>query len=264
VGEFIRLDISDGIGTIRLDRPPMNALNVQVQEELREAAKQATTSDEIKAIIVYGGQKVFAAGADIKEMAGMGYAAMAARATELTSAFDALARVPKPTVAAITGYALGGGCELALACDWRVAAADAKLGQPEINLGIIPGAGGTHRLSRLVGPAKAKDIIMTGRFVDAGEALSIGLVDRVVSDGSARSRAVGLAGELAALPQACLRNDRLSAIEQWGLPEPEAMANEFRRGLATLASGETVAGAGRFADGEGRHGGTLGPAAAPE
>src|SRR5690242_12810765 len=180
VGEFIRLDISDGIGTIRLDRPPMNALNVQVQEELREAAKQAATSDEVKAIIVYGGEKVFAAGADIKEMAGMGYAAMAARAVELTSAFDSVAKLPKPTVAAITGYALGGGCELALACDWRIAAADAKLGQPEINLGVIPGAGGTQRLSRLVGPAKAKDIVMTGRFVGAEEALAIGLVDKVV------------------------------------------------------------------------------------
>ena len=131
-------------------------------------------------MVVYGGEKVFAAGADIKEMADMSYVAMAARAGALTSAFDAVSKIPKPVVAAITGYALGGGCELALTCDWRVAAADAKLGQPEINLGVIPGAGGTQRLPRLIGPARAKEIIMSGRFVGAEEALAIGLVDKVV------------------------------------------------------------------------------------
>ena len=145
----------------------MNALNTQVQEELRAAAAQATADDDVRAVVVYGGEKVFAAGADIKEMADMSYADMSARAGALSSAFDAVARIPKPVVAAITGYALGGGCELALACDWRVVAEDAKLGQPEIKLGIIPGAGGTQRLARLVGPARAKDLIMSGRMVDA-------------------------------------------------------------------------------------------------
>src|SRR5581483_10128375 len=182
--------VTDGIGTIRLDRPPMNALNIEIQEGLRSAAAELSADDSVRAVIVYGGEKVFAAGADIKEMAGMSYVDMVARAAALTSAFDAVARIPKPVVAAITGYALGGGCELALACDWRIAAADAKLGQPEINLGIIPGAGGTQRLPRLVGPAKAKDIIMTGRFVDAGEALSIGLVDKVVPAGEVYEAAV--------------------------------------------------------------------------
>ncbi|MFG2036702.1 enoyl-CoA hydratase/isomerase family protein [Dactylosporangium sp. NPDC048998] len=177
---LVRLEVDGGIGTIRLDRPPMNALNIQVQEELRDAAREATERDDVRAVVLYGGEKVFAAGADIKEMAGMGYAAMAARAGALTSAFDAVARIPKPVVAAITGYALGGGCELALTADWRVAAEDATLGQPEITLGIIPGAGGTQRLARLVGPARAKDLIMSGRFVPAPEALAIGLVDRVV------------------------------------------------------------------------------------
>ncbi len=138
---------------------------------------------------MYGGEKVFAAGADIKEMADMSYVDMAARAGALSSAFDAVARIPKPVVAAITGYALGGGCELALACDWRVVAEDAKLGQPEIKLGIIPGAGGTQRLARLIGPARAKDLILSGRMVDAEEALRIGLADRVVpADGGVRRR----------------------------------------------------------------------------
>ncbi len=180
MGEFVNLQIKDGIGVIQLERPPMNALNAQVQEELRAAAHAATDDDSVYAVIVYGGPKVFAAGADIKEMAEMSYVQMAARAGALSSAFDAIARIPKPVVAAITGYALGGGCELALACDWRVVAEDAKLGQPEIKLGIIPGAGGTQRLARLVGPAKAKDLIFSGRMVDAAEALAIGLADRVV------------------------------------------------------------------------------------
>jgi enoyl-CoA hydratase/carnithine racemase len=181
VGEFVRLEVDGGIGTIRLDRPPMNALNKQVQEEIRAAAHEASSREDVRAVIVYGGEKVFAAGADIKEMADMSYVDMSARAGALSSSFTAVAEIPKPTVAAVTGYALGGGCELALCCDRRVAGDNAKLGQPEILLGIIPGAGGTQRLARLVGPSKAKDIVYTGRFVDAGEALAIGLVDEVTA-----------------------------------------------------------------------------------
>lgn len=181
MGEFVRLEVDSGVGTIRLDRPPMNALNRQVQEEIRAAAQEASRREDVRAVVVYGGEKVFAAGADIKEMADMSYADMASRARELSSSFTAVAEIPKPTVAAITGYALGGGLELALCCDRRVAGDNAKVGQPEILLGIIPGAGGTQRLARLIGPSKAKDIVYTGRFVDAGEALQIGLVDEVVA-----------------------------------------------------------------------------------
>ncbi len=181
MGEFVRLEVDGGIGTIRLDRPPMNALNKQVQEEIREAARQADTRDDVRAVIVYGGEKVFAAGADIKEMADMSYVDMANRAGALSSAFASVAEIGKPTVAAVTGYALGGGLELALCCDRRVAGDNAKVGQPEILLGVIPGAGGTQRLARLVGPSRAKDIVYTGRFVDATEALAIGLVDEVTA-----------------------------------------------------------------------------------
>jgi len=180
VGEFVRLEVDNGVGTIRLDRPPMNALNRQVQEEIRAAAQEASRRDDVRAVVVYGGEKVFAAGADIKEMADMSYADMSSRARELSLSFTAVAEIPKPTVAAITGYALGGGLELALCCDRRVAGDNAKVGQPEILLGIIPGAGGTQRLARLIGPSKAKNIVYTGRFVDANEALQIGLVDEVV------------------------------------------------------------------------------------
>jgi len=180
MSEFVRLEVADGVGTIRLDRPKMNALNVQVQEEIRAAAIEATERDDVKAVVVYGGERVFAAGADIKEMADMAYTDMVKRSGALQSSFTAVARIPKPVVAAITGYALGGGCELALCADIRIAADTAVLGQPEVLLGIIPGAGGTQRLTRLVGPSKAKDIIFSGRFVPADEALAIGLVDRLV------------------------------------------------------------------------------------
>jgi enoyl-CoA hydratase/carnithine racemase len=193
VTEFVRLEVEDGVGTIRLDRPKMNALNVAVQEEIRVAATEAGARDDVRAVVVYGGEKVFAAGADIKEMADMSYADMVKRSGALQSSLSAVARIPKPVVAAVTGYALGGGCELALCADIRIAAENATLGQPEILLGIIPGAGGTQRLARLVGPSKAKDLVFTGRFVKADEALAIGLVDRVVPAEAVYSEAVAWA-----------------------------------------------------------------------
>ena len=180
MSDLLCVEVEAGIATIRLQRPPMNALNVEIQEALRAASEEVTERRDVGAVVLYGGEKVFAAGADIKEMEQMSYADMVFHSRRLQSAFTAVARIPKPTVAAITGYALGGGCELAMTCDFRVAAKNAKLGQPEILLGLIPGAGGTQRLSRLVGSAKAKDLVYSGRFVSADEALAIGLVDEVV------------------------------------------------------------------------------------
>ncbi len=197
MSEFVRLEVADGVATLRLDRPKMNALNAQVQEEIRAAATEAAERDDVKAVVVYGGEKVFAAGADIKEMADMSYTDMVQRSGKLQSAFSAVARIPKPVVAAVTGYALGGGCELALCADVRFAADTAVLGQPEVLLGIIPGAGGTQRLTRLVGPSKAKDIIFSGRFVKADEALAIGLVDRVVAAEQVYDEAVTWAKQFA-------------------------------------------------------------------
>ncbi len=180
MGQFVRLEVADGVGTIRLDRPPVNALDSLMQEEIREAAVAAATDPGVAAVVIYGGERAFAAGADIKEMAAMGYTDMVDRSGALQSAFGAVAAIPKPVVAAVTGYALGGGCELALCADVRILAEDARMGQPEILLGIIPGAGGTQRLARLVGPSRAKDIIFTGRQVRAEEAVRIGLADVVV------------------------------------------------------------------------------------
>ncbi|MGV9671164.1 enoyl-CoA hydratase/isomerase family protein [Gordonia sp. NPDC003504] len=200
MAEFVTLETSEehpGVGTILLHRPPMNALNRQVQSELAAAAAQATERDDIKAVIVYGGPKVLAAGADIKEMTDMTYAEMSKVAGSLQRALGAISEIPKPTVAAITGYALGGGLEVALGADRRIAGDNAKLGVPEVLLGVIPGGGGTQRLARLVGPSKAKDMMFTGRFVGAAEALEIGLVDEVVAPDEVYNAALTWAGQFA-------------------------------------------------------------------
>jgi enoyl-CoA hydratase/carnithine racemase len=205
MGEFVRLEVEDGVGTIRLDRPKMNALDVRMQEEIREAAEEAAERDDVRAVVVYGGERVFAAGADIKEMADMSYTDMVDRSGRLQSAFTAVARIPKPVVAAVTGYALGGGCELAMCADIRIAGEGATFGQPEILLGVIPGAGGTQRLARLVGPARAKDLIFTGRFVEAEEALRIGLADKVVPDDRVYAEALAWAARFTGAAGLALR-----------------------------------------------------------
>ncbi len=229
MGELVRLETANGIGTIRLDRPPMNALNGQVQEELAAAAAQATADDAVRAVVVYGGEKVFAAGADIKQMLQASHTDMVERTVTISTVIGSLARIPKPVVAAINGYALGGGCELALACDWRIAAHDAKLGQPEILLGVIPGAGGTQRLTRLIGPARAKDLVMTGRIVDAAEALAIGLVDKVVPAGeSVYDAAVAMVSRFVDGPAVALRAAKEAIDEGQDLELDRALELENR------------------------------------
>jgi enoyl-CoA hydratase/carnithine racemase len=203
--EFVRLEVAEGVGTIRLDRPKMNAISLQVQDELTLAAAEATERKDVRAVVVWGGERVFAAGNDVKEMADMSYVDMVDRVDALQGAVSAVARIPKPVVAAVNGYALGGGCELALAADVRFAAENAVLGQPEVLLGIIPGAGGTQRLSRLVGPARAKELMFTGRFVKADEALAIGLVDRLLPAEQVYDEAVAWARQFAAAAPYALR-----------------------------------------------------------
>jgi enoyl-CoA hydratase/carnithine racemase len=205
MGEFVRVEHDGAIATIRLDRPPMNALTGRGQDELAAAAADAGADPGVRAVVIYGGEKVFAAGVDIKEMADAGYPRMAADSRRLQAAFTAVAKIPKPVVAAVNGYALGGGLELALCADFRVAGESARLGQPEILLGIIPGAGGTQRLPRLIGPARAKDIIYTGRFVPAPEAHAIGLVDKVVPDAETYRTACDLVARYATGPALALR-----------------------------------------------------------
>ncbi|MFI6739799.1 enoyl-CoA hydratase/isomerase family protein [Nonomuraea sp. NPDC050451] len=213
MGEFVSVEVADQIATIRLDRPKMNALNGQAQQEIAEAAREVDADPQVQAVIVYGGERVFAAGVDIKEMADMSYADMAAHSRTLQACFTAVARIGKPVIAAITGYALGGGCELALCADFRVAGESAKLGQPEILLGLIPGAGGTQRLPRLIGPARAKDLIFTGRHVPAAEALDLGLVDRVVPDEQVYTAALEWAATFVGGPSVALRAAK-QAVDQ--------------------------------------------------
>ncbi|MCU4186505.1 enoyl-CoA hydratase/isomerase family protein [Acidiferrimicrobium sp. IK] len=195
---FVHVDRRpDGVAVITLDRPKANALSVELLAQL-EAAADGLAADLPGAVVVTGGPKIFAAGADIAGFGGPDEAAVYAR--QFRAAFDKLAALPRAVIAAVAGYALGGGCELALACDLRIASEKARFGQPEIQLGLIPGAGGTQRLSRLVGAGRAKELILTGRHVDAAEAHAIGLVERVVPAGEELDAAVALAAELAAGP----------------------------------------------------------------
>jgi enoyl-CoA hydratase len=204
VTEFVRLEVEGGVGTIRLDRPPMNAVDRQVNVELAQVASEAAQRADVRAVVVYGGEKTLAAGADVKEMAGLTYSEMAERSRELSHGLGAVSEIPKPTVCALTGYALGGGFEIALSCDRRIAGDNATVGLPEILLGIIPGGGGTQRLARLVGPAKAKDLIFTGRFVKAPEALELGIVDEVVAPDEVYGRAHAWAEQFANGPTRAL------------------------------------------------------------
>jgi len=226
MGELVRLEIADGIGTIRLDRPPVNALNDQVTEEIAAAAR-AADSDEVRAVIIYGGEKVFAAGADIKDMAEASYPEMVKRAGRLQETMALIAGLGKPVVAAITGYALGGGMELALSADFRVVGESARLGQPEILLGVIPGAGGTQRLPRLVGPAKAKEIVFSGRMLKAAEAHAIGLVDLVVPDDAVYTAAHDMVKRYVNGPALAIRSAK-QAIDQ-GLGVDLATGLEIER-----------------------------------
>jgi enoyl-CoA hydratase/carnithine racemase len=184
----------DGVVLMRLANPPMNPLSSALLGRLRDVARRIGADSSVKAVVVAGGEKAFAAGADISEFAGQAAAGVISAA--FRDAFDAVAAIPRPVIAAIRGYALGGGLELACACDFRVAGETARVGQPEILLGIIPGAGGTQRLTRLVGPARAKEIVWSGRMLRADEAHAIGLVDRVVTPGAEEQSALHWAAEL--------------------------------------------------------------------
>lgn len=195
--QFLTLEVADHVAVVQLARPPMNALNRQLQEELLTVAREINRNAEIRAVVLHGGPKVFAAGADIKEMAEFSYTDMVFRIKILQAGVGAFAEIEVPTIAAITGYALGGGLELALSCDLRIVADSARLGLPETTLGLIPGGGGTQRLARLVGPAKAKDLIWSGRHVRADEALAIGLVDQVVAPDDVLTAALDRAKVLA-------------------------------------------------------------------
>jgi enoyl-CoA hydratase/carnithine racemase len=204
VAELVRLEISGGVGVIRLDRPPVNAINRAIHRDLLAVAEQVASNPEIRAVVLYGGERAFAAGADIKEMVGLTPHEITSLGSTLNAAVTAVARLTQPVIAAITGYALGGGFELALAADFRLIAENAKVGLPEITLGVIPGAGGTQRLARLIGPTRAKELIFTGRPIGADEAVALGLASRSVPADQVFTAALAMATQLAAGPTAAL------------------------------------------------------------
>ncbi|MEV0743500.1 enoyl-CoA hydratase-related protein [Streptomyces sp. NPDC050549] len=200
----IRLDTEGPVVTLRLDNPPMNAFDSAQREELSARVRELADSPAVRAVVLYGGERLFAAGADVKALAAMGPEEIRGWNRALQRTFDEVSRLPMPVIAAVTGYALGGGMELALAADYRVAAEDAVFAQPEVQLGTMPGSGGTQRLSRLIGPARAKNLLMTGRRVKAEEALRLGLVDEVAPSGEALEAALNYARQLSEGPPAAL------------------------------------------------------------
>jgi enoyl-CoA hydratase/carnithine racemase len=215
VGDIVKLEVTDGVGTIRLDRPPMNAINDELTRQLADVAAEATERDDVGAVVLWGGEKIFAAGADVKMMTEMSPREVAPMITAMQNVYSMVEEIPKVTIAAINGYALGGGCELAMCADLRYAADNAQLGQPEILLGIIPGAGGTQRMPRLIGLSRAKDIVYSGRFVTAQESKEIGLVDAIFPADEVYPKAVEAARRYANGPRVALRAAK-QAIN-WGV-----------------------------------------------
>lgn len=241
---------------IRINRPACrNAVNRQTADALADAFRQFEQDDELAVAILSGTGEHFCAGADL--------AAVASGDTEKMNRLEVEGDGPmgpsrmqlsKPVIAAVSGYCVAGGLELALWCDLRIADDSAVFGVFCRRFGVPLIDGGTVRLPRLIGMSRALDMILTGRPVAADEALQFGLANRVVPKDTLVETAEAMARQIAAFPQQCLRNDRASVWQQWQFDEAGALANEFRLGLQTLASGETVSGAGRFSSGQGRHG----------
>jgi enoyl-CoA hydratase len=251
---MVRVELEGPVSVVTLDRPEArNAVDRVTAEALAEAFRAVESDDTAKVAVFVGANGTFCSGADLKAMADP------ARRNRIRRDGDgpmgpSRMLMSKPVVAAVSGFAVAGGAELALWCDLRIFERSAVFGIFCRRFGVPLIDGGTVRLPRLIGMSRALDLILTGRPVDAEEALAIGLANRVVPDGEGRAAAVALARQLAELPQACLRNDRLSVYEQEGLPVDQALANEFRHGMRTIDSGEWLAGATRFAQGAGRHG----------
>jgi enoyl-CoA hydratase len=231
-------DIDDGTAWITVHRPEkLNALDRATVAEIAAAADRAVADPEVAVLVVTGGgDKAFVAGADIAEMAGLDARAAESFSHALSAGLARLESSPKPVVAAVNGFALGGGCELAMACHVRIASDTAKFGQPEVGLGLIPGAGGTQRLQRLVGRGRALDLILTGDMIDAAEALRIGLVERVVSASDLRSTVAAYAAKLGSRSPVALARALQAVIVGGEIALPEALALEaslFGLGFAT-------------------------------
>lgn len=250
----IKIERSGGVTTVILARPERrNAIDGATASALASAMRDFDADADADVAVLCGEGGHFCGGADLKAFA-EDPAQMRLSANGDAPLGISRLQLTKPVIAAVSGYAVAGGLELACWCDLRIAEESAVFGVFCRRFGVPLIDGGTVRLPRLIGHARALDLILTGRAVRADEALAIGLANRVVPDGESREAAEALAASIARFPQHCLRNDRLSCYEQWGMPLEGAMRNEFRHGLASLASGEARAGAERFRKGEGKHG----------
>jgi enoyl-CoA hydratase/carnithine racemase len=246
VGELVHLEIDDGVGVIRLDNPPANAIDLALGLELQAAIRDADASADVGAIVIWGGPRIFAAGADIKAMANWGPEEVRPSVEALGDACDLLEAIDTVSIAAVNGYALGGGMELALACDLRYLAEDATVGQPEIALGVIPGAGGTQRLVRFVGPGRTRELVYSGRFVPAAEALALGLAERVAPAEAVFDMAVQDARRLAAGPRHALAAAKASVQAAVETPGSAGIRTEREAFLALFGTADQREGMAAF------------------
>ena len=245
--ENILVETHDGVGLIRLNRPQaLNALNAALIAELGQALSQFDGDQKIGAIVITGSEKAFAAGADIKEMASKSF--LEAYLGDFLASWDKVASQRKPVIAAVAGFALGGGCELALMCDFIIAAETAKFGQPEIQLGVMPGAGGTQRLTRAIGKSKAMDMVLTARMMDAAEAERSGLVSRVVPTEKLLDEALGTAKKIASFSQPIAMMAKESVNRAFETTLAEGIRFERRLFHAMFASEDQKEGMAAFID----------------
>jgi enoyl-CoA hydratase/carnithine racemase len=236
--ELVRLDVDDGVGIVRLDRPPANAISLELSTQLVGALQEAGARNDVGALVLWGGPKLFAAGADIKEMAEDGPEAIRERVTMLGDACDLLEALPKVSIAAISGFALGGGFELSLACDLRYAAEDARVGQPEIQLGVIPGAGGTQRMTWLAGAGVARDLTYSGRQVEASEAKALRLVERVLPSDQVLEAAIKDARGFARGPRKAIAAAKEAIRGAIGSSGPVGISREKELFIALFGTGD--------------------------
>jgi enoyl-CoA hydratase/carnithine racemase len=234
--ELVHLEVDDGVGIVRIDRPPANAISLQLSIDLLDALIEAESRQDVGALVLWGGPQLFAAGADIKEMVDHDPDQIREQVSKLGDACDLLEAMPKISIAALTGFALGGGFELSLACDLRYAADDATVGQPEIRIGVIPGAGGTQRMTWLAGAGVARDLAYTGRQVGAAEAKSLGLIERVLPAGEVLEAAVRDARAFAEGPRGALAAAKQALQAAIRTPGPAGIAREKELFVALFGS----------------------------
>ncbi|NSL91027.1 enoyl-CoA hydratase [Chitinophaga sp. Mgbs1] len=244
---IIHQQVAPYVAHIQLNRPKeLNALNLQLMGELRDALKLLDADDQVRAIVLSGNDKAFAAGADIKQMAEK--SAIDMFNTDQFSTWDAIKKTKKPIIAAVSGFALGGGCELSMLCDMIVASETARFGQPEIKLGVMPGAGGTQRLTRAVGKARAMEMVLTGRFITAEEAMQAGLINRVVPVDLFLQEAVKLASEVAAMAPLAVKMAKEAVLKAFDSTLEEGLQFERKNFYLLFASEDQKEGMKAFTE----------------